>query len=343
MASSSADSAQALFENNVIVQARDAFGNLLTQVVTTGDQNGNWSATLRFLTANGDRGSIYAFSTSPVDGSITTDDLVRVTFASNCQVRTDWPVYIVQPGDTLFAIAQRTGSTVGELTVANCLANPNRIERGQRLFVPRLPDSGIEIVTPEMTIIAPVADAELALDAPITVDGSALGVLTGNVFVRALDADGRVLDSVRGSVVVEPDADGVWSWQAELRPRDVTTGTHGMLFAYSVSPLDGRIETSALVPVIYGPEHSHGDCLVQDQPAQKHGHHHIQVGAAADNRCWPVVEEIHIGGERDDRAEDGEIEDGRHSLQSIRASAIRRGPNRPPPARCLRPTSVVRH
>lgn len=56
-----------------------------------------------------------------------------------CIWRTSWPVYTVARGDTLSRIAQRIGSSANELTTANCLTNPNLLEVGQRLYVPRLP------------------------------------------------------------------------------------------------------------------------------------------------------------------------------------------------------------
>jgi LysM repeat protein len=39
-------------------------------------------------------------------------------------------------GDTLAAIAQRTGTTTTELAAENCLSNPSAIEVGQLLYVP---------------------------------------------------------------------------------------------------------------------------------------------------------------------------------------------------------------
>ncbi len=45
-------------------------------------------------------------------------------------------VYIVQPGDTLFTIAQRFGVTVRDIVNANNLANPDRLAVGQELIIP---------------------------------------------------------------------------------------------------------------------------------------------------------------------------------------------------------------
>ncbi|MGD8517615.1 MAG: LysM peptidoglycan-binding domain-containing M23 family metallopeptidase [Anaerolineae bacterium] len=48
----------------------------------------------------------------------------------------DWPVYTVQAGDTLYAIAERFGSTVEAIVAANDIADPRLIGVGQRLYIP---------------------------------------------------------------------------------------------------------------------------------------------------------------------------------------------------------------
>ena len=45
-------------------------------------------------------------------------------------------VYIVRSGDTLLRIATRFGTTVSAIARANNITNPNRIQAGQRLFIP---------------------------------------------------------------------------------------------------------------------------------------------------------------------------------------------------------------
>lgn len=44
--------------------------------------------------------------------------------------------YVVQPGDTLFSIAQRFGTTVQAIALANNISNPNLIVVGQVLIIP---------------------------------------------------------------------------------------------------------------------------------------------------------------------------------------------------------------
>lgn len=49
-----------------------------------------------------------------------------------------WVPYDVRSGDSLSAIAQRTGTTLGELQRVNCLVNANDIVVGNRLMVPAI-------------------------------------------------------------------------------------------------------------------------------------------------------------------------------------------------------------
>ena len=59
--------------------------------------------------------------------------------------------YVVQPGDTLYSIARRFGTTVWAIARANGIANPNSIRRGQRLIIPgrsTTPTPASEVLTP---------------------------------------------------------------------------------------------------------------------------------------------------------------------------------------------------
>lgn len=64
----------------------------------------------------------------------------NIPFPSSCPPGTQMPsltVYIVQPGDTLFLIAQRFGTTVEQILQFNKIANPNVIIAGTQLFIPK--------------------------------------------------------------------------------------------------------------------------------------------------------------------------------------------------------------
>ncbi len=44
--------------------------------------------------------------------------------------------YVVQPGDTVFIIAQKFRTSIAAITGANCLPNPDLINVGQILYIP---------------------------------------------------------------------------------------------------------------------------------------------------------------------------------------------------------------
>ncbi len=71
-----------------------------------------------------------------------------------------WVPIAVRAGDTLSGIASRTGTNVVTLTEVNCLANPNVIPSGSRLFVPAAPT-----IAPTLT---PMPSLEVILTAVST-------------------------------------------------------------------------------------------------------------------------------------------------------------------------------
>lgn len=77
-----------------------------------------------------------AYNSENTSGSSNTN---TSSSTSNCVPRSDWVQYRVVQGDTLGTIAQRTNSSVQQLTTGNCLSNPNQISVGQTLYVPQAP------------------------------------------------------------------------------------------------------------------------------------------------------------------------------------------------------------
>jgi hypothetical protein len=269
-------------DGNVTVQLRDGNNRLLAErrVKSAPTQGtGNWQASLNaFFTVNSS-GSIVAFAPGVGQGGQFPSDTVFVTFLANCAVRTDWPIYVVQRGDILNAIAQRVGSSAAELARANCLNNPNLIEVGQPLRVPRLP-AVPATATPRpspaiVTITAPQTGALLDPTRAIPVTGTASGL--GSVTVQALDAANNVLAAQ--TVVVSGT-----NWQANLTV-GVTPGTTGRIAAFATSPQTGSVIASASVNVTYGtaPVGTPGEPLLQIN---------LPLPDAALNTAIPVV----IGG-----------------------------------------------
>lgn len=58
---------------------------------------------------------------------------------AECPIPASWVAYTVAPGDNLTLIASSIESTVDELVAGNCLANPDALQAGQTLYLPRLP------------------------------------------------------------------------------------------------------------------------------------------------------------------------------------------------------------
>jgi uncharacterized lipoprotein YbaY len=80
-----------LFENNVVVQAMDSEGNVLSEQATVTDAaepggTGNWSVEIVVPVKPGSEGLIFAFSNSPEDGSITASASVEVTYGADAEI-----------------------------------------------------------------------------------------------------------------------------------------------------------------------------------------------------------------------------------------------------------------
>ena len=113
-----------------------------------------------------------------------------------CVKRFDWPIYRVERGDTLYALALATGSTVPELKVANCLES-DRLVVGQLLYVPRLPATPTAtdtLTSPPQDTLTTFEFGGMTCDAPYYV----------SFFVQAYDPDG--IDSISVRVYSSQDS-----------------------------------------------------------------------------------------------------------------------------------------
>jgi hypothetical protein len=76
----------------------------------------------------------------PTPRPLLSTQVLPGTPLPGCVVRAEWEIYTIVAGDTLSSLALRTNATVAELMTANCLSDPNLIQVGQTLVVPRPPD-----------------------------------------------------------------------------------------------------------------------------------------------------------------------------------------------------------
>ena len=88
-------------------------------------------------------------------------------------------VYIVQSGDTLYAIATQFGISVELLAAANNIDNPNRLTIGQRLLIPPQP------AAPAPRLMHTVSPAETLRALSLAYDLSAREIALSNHLVRA--------------------------------------------------------------------------------------------------------------------------------------------------------------
>ncbi|MDX2161365.1 MAG: LysM peptidoglycan-binding domain-containing protein [bacterium] len=65
-----------------------------------------------------------------------TDDPAATRTRASSAAEGAGEVYTVQPGDTLFTIAQRFGTTISAIVEANELTNPDQLRIGQELIIP---------------------------------------------------------------------------------------------------------------------------------------------------------------------------------------------------------------
>ncbi len=257
---------RSLFEGNVVVQALDASGRLLAQQATTlfnmsAGGFGSWQVDLPINTQRGTRGTIFAFSTSPADGHIIASDSVSINYGGTCYIRTDWPTYRVQPGDTLFKVAQRTSSSVTELATANCLVNANTIFVGQILYVPRLP-APLPTAFPLLEITSPRSGEMLTSSVPVRVMGSGRDLSGNSIIVQALDTNGNVL--VQQMTTIATPRQG--TWQADLMV-NVEPGTRGGIYAFATSGPNNVIIADAFVNTTFGtPVPSEGASVIITTP-----------------------------------------------------------------------------
>lgn len=105
-----------------------------------------------------------------------------------CQVRTDWSAYTVQAGDTVGALAIATNTALADLVIGNCLQNPDLIQVGQTLYLPRSPASLPSAALPPVATQATSSRAPtigFVLVEPAVVDEAQYLIAPGNVTVRA--------------------------------------------------------------------------------------------------------------------------------------------------------------
>ncbi len=128
---------------------------------------------------------------TPDIGPTPTPDIDPTATPSStpaCTVRADWFEHTVVRGDTLYNIAQRSGSSVDDLAAANCLDDPTQISVGQLLYVPNpISDQDTPIERVEFYLIIPEDDGQSG--PPVGCGDSAIAVWRDRAKTGSLAGD----------------------------------------------------------------------------------------------------------------------------------------------------------
>lgn len=101
-----------------------------------------------------------------------------------------------------------------------------------------------------ITISVPEQGAVVGVPEPVRVSGRGAGLFENNVVVQAMDSEELVL-AIEPTTLDASDSGGEGAWSVDLVV-PVEPGTEGLIFVFSISPVDGTITASASVEVTFG-------------------------------------------------------------------------------------------
>ncbi len=128
---------------------------------------------------------------------------------------------------TAFATSPTNGSVIASASISVTYGQPQPAEAA-------------------LVITSPTENAVLNPAAPITISGTGSGLFENNVIARALDNEGRVLAEQPATI---PAGQSIWSLNLNI---PAPAGTRGVVYAYSVSPVDGSVVLADAVNVLFG-------------------------------------------------------------------------------------------
>jgi murein DD-endopeptidase MepM/ murein hydrolase activator NlpD len=171
-------------------------------------------------------------------------------------------VYVVQPGDTLSAIAQRFDTTAKAIAVANEIEDPSLIRTGQKLVIPEPVEAGaapLVSTTSPLVRIHPVRAGETILGLAFRYGTSIWGLRDANT-VHRLDL--------------------LWPGQELIIPSPILTTTHTPTFPHISTSPDPMLPGATMAVVVVSDEglDLQGEFLGQDLEF-----------VARDGRQWALV------------------------------------------------------
>jgi hypothetical protein len=135
--------------------------------------------------------------TQGTTADVTTFQSPVYVIPANCTVRSDWQPYTIQAGDTIGVLAINTSTAIEDIVIGNCLTNPDIIEVGQVVYVPRQPSNFVQPVAAAAVAVAstPLPNVTqtdttqpaigFVLVEPALVEGGRFLVAPGTITIRA--------------------------------------------------------------------------------------------------------------------------------------------------------------
>jgi len=158
--------------------------------------------------------------------------------------------YVVQPGDTLFALSRRTGVPVAEIARASGIPADSQLRIGQQLRIPAAlaAQAAAPTAAPSRSSIRVSSpEAGATVRSPIVVQGTA-AVFEGVVNIDVLAADGSELART-SATASQPDAGQPGPFRAEIALPASSTDRGVTLRVFWRSPRDGTPMDEVRVPL----------------------------------------------------------------------------------------------
>lgn len=138
----------------------------------------------------GEPGAVPEATDSPAE--LPTEPVVAQT--DGCSPPTDWYSHLIVPGETMFELSVRAGSTVEELAAANCIEDPTQLVAGEAVLLPA-PVAGGDTLATEFARFYLVAPGDGGLSGPPVGCGDSVVPVS-----RARPRSGVLAEDIRASL-----------------------------------------------------------------------------------------------------------------------------------------------
>lgn len=186
-----------------------------------------------------------AMGPTPIPSPTPTSTATVTTTPCQFSRPAGWVPYSIRTGETLLAIAERTGTTVAELQRVNCLADPNLIRVDSQFFAPALPPVNTPTAgqpTLEATLTA-ISTTVLTPSVGITATATVVPTATATLAVTPIAITATVVPTGT-TVITDPSSQTPTAVQTPTPSLTVTV----TVSATSAPPVEGTPTATPAAP-----------------------------------------------------------------------------------------------